>query len=747
MSLRRWCLLLVLAATPLLAPAQEPAKPPPLRATLPADEPYQKTLRDYLATLTEADFTHGIVGGLKAVPGDPDPEFQYRCYVATLMHAPLIGSKRGTPAINAPPRTFLLTGLEAASGVRVPSVYPESLSSFLNWKYDGNPFYQNRALKLRVFVAATIQLLMVDDHLTQHPEAGRPDWYGYQFVYTAAGYVGCRDVLPPPVQQAFAAGVRKLAGRYMSWPIKGEEPNLDLTAPLGLWYATQAVNDPAFTKEVETYVRQYFTAPRFHPAGYFVERGGVDIAFAGMANFFAVAAALASDWPFAREAIERIYRLRAHLCLPEPDGLVIGPSHFNCRLSDDARNDQWHWDGARDAAAAQLTDEAACFAPLPPPAVLARAAATRANEFNGQISENPKKKGGGYLANDEIGTGPWSWHLWKNYNFPASVNFGFEFYRPGAYARLKKLADDQSPLLLWPFQRPGTFVRDFAGAFTVARLGDYGVVLHTGPVGDQRADDGLFQFKGPLGFGGGQLSAFWTPATGSVILGRRGGQSWNDKIFDTLPTWRLWPIHAVSGCLADGKVFTSARLVTPEVTSDLKAAGGVVRVQGPLPGELLGQGQVLVGAVAYERVFTLAATGLRVETRVKATGADQAAELVETLPVYLRDAGGQAKVTPTVIEFQVGGAWAAGTPAYQEKVTAVRLSRFTGTVQLTFDRPRRVKLSPTDWKDTFLSKATCRNVMIDLLESGDQPAALAGERSVAYTIAPVAPVAPAPAAK
>ena len=50
-----------------------------------------------------------------------------------------------------------------------------------------------------------------------------------------------------------------------------------------------------------------------------------------------------------------------------------------------------------------------------------------------------------------------------------------------------------------------------------------------------------------------------------------------------------------------------------------------------------------------------------------------------------------------------------------------------------FDRKRRVKLSPQEWNDTYLSKASCRNLMIDLVENDDRPTVLSSA-SVRYKI-------------
>jgi len=88
-------------------------------------------------------------------------------------------------------------------------------------------------------------------------------------------------------------------------------------------------------------------------------------------------------------------------------------------------------------------------------------------------------------------------------------------------------------------------------------------------------------------------------------------------------------------------------------------------------------------------MFHLDDKGLRVETRVSGDGKDQITELYEVLPVFLREAALQPKATPTTIEFQAGGKWAPATAEYRDKVTAVKLTRFDGAVQIKFDQPRR----------------------------------------------------------
>ena len=744
------------AACALTAYAQK--GPETTLTELPQDHAYQRVLRAYMATLSEKDFTHGVTERLPIdTPTDTDPEYLYRQYILTIMHQPLVGTKRGAPAITAPPGLFMLSAIETPKGVIPPPVWPETLIAFAQWDYPGNLYRNSRALKLRAFVTATVLMVMFDNFAElndgKNPPPIRPDWHGYQPVFWAAPYPGFKGVLPPDVQKAYEAGLKKIGERMLGWGVRGETCEHDLMGPVGLIYISRAINDPAFAQAVEARTRMLCTDPRyFHPAGYWVERGGIDTGFGGTANLFAVWAVLMTDWPFAREAVERTYRLRGHLILPDPDGWLTGPSHFNSRLGSPASFDQFAFDGARDTAAAMVTDEAAQFIKTPSPEVLKNAPGRRAYQFNEDIGETPRDSTGRHIRPDEIANiYPWKLRMWMTYNFPVSVNPGYELYRNGAFAHRQDLEKKNSPLLKSPFLRGENFIRDFEKAFVVTRQPGFAAILHTGPIGCQSLDDNMAQFNGPMGLSGGQLSAFWTPEAGSAMLGLRRWMSY-DKAFDLLEEWRTWPNNSVSGVTAGGKVFTSARCARPEVACDIKDNGATVKVSGalvamkvikdpaaadPAKARDLMYDEPLEGKIAYARTFKIDGKGVSVETTLSGDGAEQVAELYEVLPVYLRDPEKQPKATPTTIEFQVGGKWAPATAEYQEKVTAVKLTRFGGAVLITFDRPRRVKLSPAVWEDTGFTKSNCRNVLIDLLESGDKAVALKDAKKVGYRIEPV----------
>lgn len=734
--------------------ADPKAGPAPGSTGLPQKHEYQRVLRGHMATLSEKDLRVDYTGIDESKPYSQDSDYLYRNHLLTLMVQPMIGTKRGTPAVSAPADCFLLANIERADGVYQPPVWPEALMSFVRFDFPGNTYRDNRALKLRAFVGAAVQLMMFHDFAEANdgkaPSPIRPDWHGYNPVIWAAPYPGFKDVLPPEVRTAYEAGLKAAGERILAWGIRGESCENDLLAPLGLVYISRALNDPAFSRRVEDYVRPVFTDARFlSPAGYWVERGGPDVGFGGVANLYAAWIALMTDWPFAREAVERVYRLRGHLILPEPDGFLTGPSHFNSRLGSPASDDQHSWGGARDAAAAMVTDQAAQFVAMPASADLQSAPVKRAHTFAGQISENLRDAQGHYYTRDELTIQntmfPWKLKMWMTFNFPISQNPAYEFYRPGAYAHRMELEKANSPLLKSPFLRTENFIRNFNGEFVVARQPGYAAILHVGPVGLQTSEENKTTFGGPMGLGGGQLSAFWTPETGSVILGLRSGMSY-DKSLDLLDAWRTWPNHGVCGVTGGGKVFTSARNAKPDVQSDIKANGATVTVRGPLVAMKLVKNEdqerkrdhfyddALDGKVDYVRTFGLDEKGVRVETTVSGDGKDALAELYEVLPVFLRNTDKQPKAQPTVIEFQSGGAWKPATAEYADGVTAVKLTRFGGAVRIAFDHPQRVKLSPADWQDTFLTRASSRNILVDLLGTAKT---LAKPVSVAYRVEPV----------
>jgi hypothetical protein len=96
---------------------------------------------------------------------------------------------------------------------------------------------------------------------------------------------------------------------------------------------------------------------------------------------------------------------------------------------------------------------------------------------------------------------------------------------------------------------------------------------------------------------------------------------------------------------------------------------------------------------------------------------------------------GQVKNARVTVQFQVADQWLDATPRPQADVQAVRVERHNGAVLLTFDRPRSVQLAPRDWTDGFQTHATCRTLLVDLLDNAGKARAI-DSAALRYTLAP-----------
>src|SRR5262249_48290135 len=152
----------------------------------------------------------------------------------------------------------------------------------------------------------------------------RSDFLGGNLIWLGYTYKQVKDVLPAAARAAMEEGLKKLVLRLNRWGPKGSMTDMDLFAPVGLAYTASGLDDAEVRQIAETYSRRLFTEPRyFNPAGYFVDVGCFDTSYNGISLYFSIWAALATDWKFARDAVDRAHRLRAHLCLPDPDGVAF----------------------------------------------------------------------------------------------------------------------------------------------------------------------------------------------------------------------------------------------------------------------------------------------------------------------------------------------------------------------------------------------------------------------------------------
>jgi hypothetical protein len=705
-------------------------------AGLPTNHTWQATIRDHLGTFAEKDFAVTLEPFVYQPEFLKDAEEVYRVWVWMSNRAYDITETKG---LRLPPSRFLLSAIEADGKINMCPAQngyfdPMAVAWWSQWTYPGNPFRpgtaNSLAAKRRAFAGAAVDMVMLGD---LHDQGGgvRSDFMGGNLIWLSYTFLAVKDILPPPVADAYRTGLRQMFDRIETLtPHGGGGADIETFQLVGLWYAARAIGDTDLPdralKRAHAVLDQIIK-----PAGYEHHGHAFDVAYMGIALRFVTWAALLHNDARIDRTLENMIQLKAYMTLPEPggkgfQGLYNGPSHFSTGTAFGAPDDLW---GAhfRDAAAAMKTDAAVYlvfggrthdYGPVG----IKDEEAMRSDiaRWASTINDEPVLNAG--LLHPVDAPSP----EWKEIHWTSGINYATELYRQGFYPRMVALGRANDPLALPPFARPGDFIKTFADDFLCAKIGGYGAIVHTDVVRDQWGG-------GIAGVSGGGLSAFWTPGSGTVILGLNGGSQ--------LPTherwelWRTWAVHAVSGENAGGKPFSSARNREP--------SNVVYRVNGNADAKVTFEGRIgahdegmsapdgaIAGQVGYAREITLARDGMGIKTTVTSDGQDQVRELWEMIPLYIRRDGQQESA---LIEFQTGSAWQAAGETPVEKVTAVRITRFGRPVTLAFDRGRRVRMSGDAVQR---GNGFTRTLMIDLLESGGKTVAMPAATSISYRIAP-----------
>lgn len=669
---------------------------------IPREHPYQEPLIAWIGSLTAADLTvEPKVFGTVEPGGDPgvDSEALYRL---ALLPVP-------ETAIAANPEAFLLSAIETEQGVVLPQVSCSALAWLVQWDpgigpggnpvvAPGglNPYKGDAGIKRQAMVWAAVDMMMLDKWHDLNRGSRRTDYLGGTLIWLGYTFLWCGDVMPEPARQAFAAGLRRMVEKMRQWGPRGAMTDMDLFAPVGLWYVAEALDDDEVRVFAKEYSRPLFTHPRFfHPAGYFVDVGGYDVSYNGISLFFAAHAAVLTRWDFVIDALSSAYELRRYLTFPEVGNTWAGPAHFSPRTSAAVEGEQWGR-AVRHHAAAMFTDHALRSTPKPTPELLAAVPDQLANKLRRAVSVVPR-------------------HAvpWKETHWSSAVPYDYSYYVPGLYERRLKVPEENPEIMIQPFAREGTFVRSFADVLLAAKMPTFGVILHTGPIGRQ---DPI-----PCGFSGGAMSGFWTKATGPVFLGRRSGSQGNANP-DSFANWTLWPTHSTTGTNPAGRVFSTARIRLPESAYTVTDASARVVVRAPIRNGDGAMADTLVNPIEYERTFELDAAGLTITTRLtpNSSATPETPELVtalyEMLPVYFGPARRNQPELVHAIEARVGDTWQELTTD-PVRTSVIRVRRHEGAVLVTLDQPRPVSLSSEMWADVYQSRARCRNVMVDLLEN------------------------------
>lgn len=707
-------------------------------AELPTGRPWQRVLRGYLSGLVELELEMSPVP-VRPVKESLDDESVYRDWLllgSDLRRGPDSDEQPDISVLDRPASEYLLSSIErdAAATMSMRRHSPMGPAWWLGWDYPGNPYRAARPVALRAVIPAAVDLMLVAE--APDPPADS-DILAHHVVAVAYAYLQAVDTLPDDVQRAFEAGIGEAFERLERLGPPRGGPSLGMAAATACAYVARAIDD-ADTRRRARDLAERTVTERVRAAGYVDAGGAFDPQRCGGATYFLVWAALAApdDWTFLRAAVERMSLLKTHLLLPEPgQEACFGPTHFSPGGAADGFQDDWG-DRSRDVAAAMLADPALCLifadrprregpaAPRPAPAL---EAPIREGLLEGaerrSVNAPLAARGGvpGAAARATTADDAWSLEDTPIDRLPLD----HDYYRRGTFARFRRAAS--SALARPPLRREGVLFRSFDEEILVARLGSFAAVIHAGPI---------LAGPEPRGFSGGALSAFWTPGSGAVILGRHHEPSAARVPEDSWANWWRWQTHALAGTGADGLPFSSARLPRDRFTTaewDVGDDRASITLAAPLHAAGEGGNDAVVagalrGAVTFRRRFDIDTAGVTIETRLSGDGTDRVSRLCEILPIFdSAPVAGKALAVEATVFADSGAGWQPLSDRPVTGVRRVRVDRRDGAVEIAFERPQRLGLAPE-------AGSTCRNIVVELLRDAPEPLT---EYSITYTIRPL----------
>lgn len=690
---------------------------------LPHGRGWQAVLRNHIAGLPEVAFEVRRQPLVK-VDETLDDDAVYRDWLVLGAHGRRGAGARGPlddGLFAIPAAEFLLSTIEGGDGVRMSlrrhAPLPPAWRA--GWDHPGNPHRGSRALKLRAHVAAAVDMML----LAEEPPRAGSDQHALHLLADTYAHVHAFDVLPEDVRAAFATAIGESLVRLETDATAAEGPSLGMATVTACAYVARAVDDAAIAARAESLARRV-VAERIRPAGYVDAGGGFDPVRSDLAATYLAWAALAAPdgWDFLGDAVGRLADLRAHLLLPEPDRKgFLSPDHFAPAPTPG--------DVAEDVGRRQRQVAEAMLAPQAVPLLFAwreaGALPPATTAMKAEISAAYRPDAGGPRSEPPAAGGA----RWSIDDTPLDVPpFDHDSYRAGTVDRLRRAAS--LPISRLPVLQGGAMLRDFDEEFLVAKVGGAAAVVHTGRIAPGRIDGGL---------SGGALSAYWTPATGAVILGSRPDRTVAALDADSWDTWWRWQCHALAGTGAGGRPFSTARLprsAFTEITSTIGVDRATVTVAAPLHEAGTAESDAaaagaLAGSLAYTRRFDVDEGAVRIETRLVGDGTDRLGRLCEILPVPdpAPEAGGGRARGATNVFLDAGAGWQPAPPRPVAGVRRLRIDRHGGAVEIEFERPMRAGLAPE-------AGSTCRNVLVELLDTdaADEAFTAAG---VAYTIRPL----------
>jgi hypothetical protein len=760
----------------------------------PQNSAFEVVLKSYLQSLTAADFTipapaGGRIAFDRAAFDALNDDELFRYWLLFQQRAREL-PEQWWAAYNPSAFTYgsLTSGMTLRCNVQGNAPDPNAASginaSYLDmllWthlNFPGNPFYQNAPLRRRAFALATIDLVrnvygrMQSEGLVTGPVRGFASTYvGGRLARLAMAYDLVENAVAPQALAAFEVGLRYLAKRFEFAQNYDANTDMHTFGWAGMWHLAHGSRDRRILDDANTIVRAEHMAD-WHPAGYFDHTsshvGGMDMSYEGITRWSVAWAALVSrgerNFDIVRDTLRSSVSLRSHLIVEEPNHALVGTTVTSPATADDSSDDQY---GTlqRDAAIAALVDDGLWM-----PLVTSTLPANPAPPTRAQMLTDIQA---GLMATTIPTPSRMLLGGCTSETFPHDPLLAYTSYAgvPGLYATLQSLAAGGSPLLRPPLARGVNVVRRFpeqsAADFVAVRLGDRAAVIHSGPAAQTYssgaitpAETALLSAMSPehaMGFGGGQLATYWRAATGAVLNARaRGGQ--NNLANDLWVEMRGWAVHALNGYVTvagQPKPFSSARIVQPTTTSSVSCDGATVTITGVIGGNSpLGRyaapgGSLAASPLTFTRTLTVSGTGVAVSSVMDpGPSRPMLTELYESLPVWVGSTAdgtlGAAPMAPEAVSMTrielitAGGASVAPSAMWQNDIAAIVIHRFTGTVRITLDMPRRVRRGPDWWTGgargmSYMNSSLVWPLHVDL-RGTDTASPFAAPLSIRYTV-------------
>lgn len=682
-------------------------------ATLPQDHQYQIDLRDWLATLVSTDFDVTL--------GDMEyddsyfvtNEDVYRFWSTFENLGRYLPDHRGFRHASS---HFLLSNIEGVSNIMFNTgtsfFDPMATAFWVQWNYPGNPHYNSDAIRRRCMVAASVDMIMLD---FLHEDSGggtRSDFLGMSLSMYGYAYTHCSSVMTTAAKDAFKAGMLKMFEKLETWGPTGINADMDTSAIYGMWVTANIHQDEDLFIRARVYAQNLIDT-YYSPAGYVDHGSGYEGSYNGISLRFLNWTYAFTKYPFLREALEEMARLKSATIFVEPGGWTNSPSHHNTATAHGPDEDQF-WSFYRDMAHAHVSDEAKFLL------VTGRTLANWYNPYgaaksvvdmktdiqnwtNTQNTESP----GDPIAGDfnVVSTQtPSAWAEFHWYNYPQYVD---DIFRTGFYDdEMLDIADGTAELAKSPYLRSGDWIHNFNDEILAFKLGNMGGVISSTPLSWWSENIGL------PGFVGGSLSGFWTRQGGTMILGKLRGYQGADA--DDWDNFREWGTHHIWGVAGNDKPFSSARNGTMEkdyfVDGNTRASVSVV---GKFQGKA-GPDFAVTPGLTYQRTFDVDRTGVTVKSMVYSDGVDTIKELYDTIPVYLRDSIDD--VDDAVIKYLVDETWATltTTPTVVRKIS---ITRNGYTTIITFKKKQTVSLVANVWTTSYQTKARLQGIDIHMVTS------------------------------